>query len=263
MARGPLPDDVSDSRITELDDGFSRLGDTDTPYTLVSGQEKRDKAITIHNERSVSDQNTDERTNEPVTRDLEQWQNNLWKYDFPFVDTVPHSRQVERATLIADLAFDLGYLDEISDGVDFDDPHVRGRFWQHPPEIELRANPDDFLGFRKGPALAHELGHAFYAGIGLGSTFADTATDIFRTTKQEEHARSLAVRLHGPFIDAPPGLQDHREHPRELFADVFAARVIEPEAARRNGPAAVKRVEAILKEQAPQYPFIVLSDAHN
>lgn len=255
MARGPLPDELSTSRVTKLDDGFVRLGDEDTPYTLIGGREKRDRATTIHNERSQTDQDTDERTNEPVTRNIERWQNNVWEYDFPFVDTIPHSRLVKRAENIAERAVGLEYVDVIRYDVDFDDPHVRGRFWLSPPAIELCTNPNDFLGYRKGPALAHEVGHAFYTGIELGGTFADTTIDIFRTTTQEEHARKLAVRLHGPFVDAPPGLQDSREHPRELFADVFAARVIEPQAAARIGPAAVNRIEEILKNNLSESPF--------
>lgn len=238
MSRGPpLPLDASDPRIEKLDDGFTRLGGEDTPYTLIEGADRREKAAEIHADRPSSDQEVDEKTNEPVVRDVDEWAADLWELDFPFVDTIPHEEQRERAGKVADLAFELGYLEDVTHGVAFANSQRRGKFWQGPPEIETRADPDDFLGFRKGPALAHELGHAFYTGAGLNREFHDASSLVFETDQQERGARQLSVRLHGPFSDAPQGLIDEREHPTELFADVFAARVIEPEAARREGRA--------------------------
>jgi hypothetical protein len=259
MSRGPpLPHDHSDPRLVELADGFTRLGHEDTPYTLLNGHDTRERAAAIHAERPSSDQQTDEKTNEPVTRDVDIWTANLWDYDVPFVDTIPHAEQLARAETIADLAFDLGYIVDITHGVAFDHPQRRGRFWENPDEIETRADPADFLGFRKGPALAHELGHAFYKGAGLAREFYDASSTLFDTDEQEADARALSVRLHGPFADAPPGFRDEREHPTELFADVFAARVIEPAAARRVGPTAVDRIESLLDESIHQSPFELL-----
>lgn len=259
MSRGPpLPLDSSDPRIDDLDDGFTRLGDEDTPYTLIDGEEQREAAAVIHADRPSSDQEVDEKTNEPVTRDVDEWASNLWDLDFPFVDTIPHDEQFARAQQVADLAFYLGYLEAVTHGVEFSNPQRRGKFWQQPSEIETRADPDDFLGFRKGPALAHELGHAFYTGAGLDREFHDARSRVFETDQQEREARHLSVRLHGPFSDAPPGFMDERKHPTELFADVFAARVIEPEAARREGPAAVGRVESLLSSSSRRSPFDVV-----
>jgi hypothetical protein len=259
MSRGPpLPLDASDSRIEKLDDGFTRLGDEDTPYTLIGGTERREEAADIHADRPSSDQEVDEKTNEPVVRDVEKWAGDLWELDFPFVDTIPHDDQLARAQRVADLAFELGYLDDATHGVKFTNPQRRGKFWQRPPEIETRADPDDFLGFRKGPALAHELGHAFYTGADLDREFHDARSLVFETEEQEREARQISVRLHGPFSDAPPGFMDEREHPTELFADVFAARVIEPEAARREGPTAVDRVEALLASTSRRSPFDIV-----
>lgn len=259
MMRGPpLSLDESSTQIKELDDGFVRLGDTDTPYTLVYGDEKRKRAAAIHAERSDSDRMTDERTNESITRELGIWEDDPWEYDFPFIDTVPHEKQFDRAKIVADLAFELGYIVDITFEVDFDNPKRRGRFWGHPNEIEIRADPDDFLGFRKGPALAHELGHAFYSGSGLDCGFHNTSSTIFETDQEEAHARKLSTRLHGPFAESPPGFMDEREHPTELFADVFAARVIEPAAARRVGPSAVDRIESLLDQIPQRSPFDVI-----
>jgi hypothetical protein len=259
MSRGPpLSLDISNTHIRELDDGFVRLGDTDTPYTLLDGDEKRKRAATIHAERSDSDRMMDEKTNEPITRELDLWKDDPWMYDFPFIDTIPHEEQLDRAKIVADLAFDLEYIVDITHEVDFDNPERRGRFWENPNEIETRADPDDFLGFRKGPALAHELGHAFYSGSGLDCEFHDASVTVFETNQEEAHARKLSIRLHGPFADSPPGFVDEREHPTELFADVFAARVIEPETARRVGPKAVDRIESLLDAIPRRSPFDVV-----
>lgn len=255
MSRGPsLPLDVSDPRIETLDDGFTRLGDEDTPYTLIDGADRREEAAEIHADRPSSDQEVDEKTNEPVVRDVDEWAADLWELDFPFVDTIPHDDQRERAEKVANLAFELGYLEDVTHGVAFDNPQRRGRFWQGPPEIETGADPDDFLGFREGPALAHELGHAFYTGAGLDREFHDARSLLFETDQQEHDARHLSVRLHGPFSDAPRGFIDEREHPTELFADLFTARVIEPEASR-EGRAAVDRVESLVSSASHQSPL--------
>ena len=72
-----------------LADGFERLGSDDTPFTPRRGEEKRDRAATIHHQRDTDERMDDERSNEPISRDVSEWEQNLLAFDFPFVDTIP------------------------------------------------------------------------------------------------------------------------------------------------------------------------------
>lgn len=154
--------DRKDARVQDLADGFERLGDQDTPFTLRGGGTKRDRAQTLHNDREQSVQQMDEESNEPVTRDLAKWRAEMEQFDFPFVDTIPIAEHRRRADQVADVALDEEVVDRIDRDVDFADPTIRGKYWRGVKLIEVTAEPDDFPGFREGIVLAHELGHAFY-----------------------------------------------------------------------------------------------------
>lgn len=248
METGPdIFSDTPDERVEQLADGFERLGDTDTPYTLRAGAAQRAEARHIHEQRSVSDQALDEQSNEPVTRDIDEWNEDIWACDFPGVDTIPAEIQRKRVEHIAAGAQKCGFVTTITHGVEFNDPNVRGRFWYGVKEIETRAEPTDFPGYRKEPALAHELGHAVYHGMMPSLGYHETPQSLFDADTQRSEARSLSERLHGPISEpALPGISNYRTDDEELFAEVFACRVIEPEAAQRIGPAAVDRVEELL-----------------
>lgn len=156
--------------------------------------------------------------------------------------------QNERGDRVATIARECGYITDITHDIEFDDPRVRGRFWYGIKEIEIRTDPADFPGYRTGPALAHELGHAVYHGMTRPVEYHETPPPIFETDSQRVEARTLSERLHGPIYEPDaPGISNYRTDDEELFAEVFACRIIEPEAARRIGPGAVDRIEELLE----------------
>lgn len=247
MSRFPSPmtaDRIGD-RIHELPDGFERLGDQDTPFTLRGGGATRDRAQELHIQRNEAVQIRDEDSNEPITRDLDQWQADMDRFDFPFVDTISFSDHRKRAIQVANVAIDYGFVARVDREVEFDTETIRGRFWRGIQLIEIGTNPDDFPGFREGVVLAHELGHAFYDAWTPDSGIEDTPI-LFQTTEQQEQARRLSERLHGPMIEPDGNIVDYRMgDDEELAAAVFASRIIEPMAAQRIAPDAVRRLETV------------------
>lgn len=250
MSRFPSPAmaESFDERIQELADGFERLGERDTPFTLRKGEEKRDRAQRLHDDREEAVRKRDEESNEPVTRDLNEWNEDMIEFDFPFVDTIPLSEQRRRANQVADLATAQNFVDQIDRDVDFQKGTVRGKYWRGVKLIEIGTDPDDFPGFRAGIVLAHELGHAFYDAWSPDSGIEDEPF-LFRTADEKEQARELSERLHGPMIEAQGPFVDYRKgSDEELAAAVFASRIIEPRAAQRIAPDAVRRVEETFGE---------------
>jgi len=66
MSRFPSPTlvDRIDERVQELEDGFVRLGDEDTPFTLREGGESVEQARQLHSEReNPTESGTRNRTN--------------------------------------------------------------------------------------------------------------------------------------------------------------------------------------------------------
>lgn len=96
--------DRIDDRVQELGDGFVRLGEEDTPFTLREGGESLGNARQLHSERDESERERDEESNEPLTRFLPEWQEDMIGLDFPFVDTIPLNEQRRRANQVAELA---------------------------------------------------------------------------------------------------------------------------------------------------------------
>ena len=247
MSRFPSPTlaDRIDDRIQELDDGFVRLGDEDTPFTLREGGEPLEQARQLHSERDESERERDEESNEPVSRALSEWRENMMELDFPFVDTIPIDEQRRRANQVAELATDEGYIDSVNRDVAFEDETVRGKYWRGINLIEIGTDPDDFPGFRTGIVLAHEVGHAFYDAWSPDSGIEEQPR-LFQTADEKEQARRLSERLHGPMIETGGPFVDYRKgSDEELAAAVFASRIIEPTAAQRIAPHAVRRLENV------------------
>jgi hypothetical protein len=250
MSRFPSPAhaDRIDERIQTLDDGFERLGDEDTPFTLRKGGESLEKAKQLHSEREVSERKRDEESNEPVTRMLSEWRADMMGLDFPLVDTIPLDEQRNRANQVAELAVEEGFVDQIDRNVAFRDETVRGKYWRGIKLIEIGADPEDFPGFREGIVLAHELGHAFYGAWSPDSGIEEQPR-LFQSETQKTQARALSERLHGPFIETDGPFVDYRQgSDEELAAAVFASRIIEPMAAQRIAPDAVQRLEEVYGE---------------
>jgi hypothetical protein len=151
MSRFPSPAhaDRIDERIQALDDGFERLGDEDTPFTLRKGEESLEKAKQLHSEREVSERKRDEESNEPVTRMLSEWRADMMGLDFPLVDTIPIDEQRNRANQVAELAVEEGFVDQIDRNVEFRDETVRGKYWHGVQLIEIGVDFEDFLVFER------------------------------------------------------------------------------------------------------------------
>lgn len=245
MSRFPSPAHAEriDERIQQLDDGFERFGDRDTPFTLRKGGKSLERAKQLHSERKPSEQRRDEESNEPVTRILSEWRADMMGLDFPFVDTIPIDEQRNRANQVAELAVEEGFVDRIDRNVEFRDGTVRGKYWRGVQLIEIGTDPEDFPGFREGTVLAHELGHAFYEAWSPDSGIEEQPR-LFQSAVEKTQARAISERLHGPFVETGGPFVDYRQgSDEELAAAVFASRIIEPMAAQRIAPEAVRRLE--------------------
>lgn len=250
MSRFPSPAYAEriDERIQQLDDGFERLGDQDTPFTLRKGGESLERAKQLHSDREPSERRRDEGSNEPVTRALSEWRTDMMGLDFPFVDTIPIAEQRKRANRVAKIALEEDFIDRLDRDVDFRDETVRGKHWRGVGLIEIGTNPEDFPGFREGIVLAHEPGHAFYEAWSPDSGIEEQP-QLFQSEAQQTQTRIISERLHGPFIETEGPFVDYRQgSDEELAAAVFASRIIEPMAAQRIAPDAVRRLEEAFGE---------------
>lgn len=247
MSRFPSPTlaDRIDDRVQELGDGFVRLGEEDTPFTLREGGDSLETARQLHSERDESERERDEESNEPLTRTLPEWRADMRGLDFPFVDTIPLDEQRRRADRVAELATTENVVERIDREVEFQDETVRGKYWRGIQLIEIGTESDDFPGFQAGVVLAHEVGHAFYEAWSPDSGIEEQPR-LFRTTDEKEQARAVSERLHGPLIETDGPFVDYRKgSDEELAAAVFASRIIEPMAAQRIAPDAVRRLEDV------------------
>lgn len=186
MSRFPSPAHAEriDDRIQKLDDGFERLGEQDTPFTLRKGGKSLERAKALHSDRDV----------------------------------------------------------------EFRDKTIRGKYWRGVQLIEIGTDEEDFPGFREGIVLAHELGHAFYDAWSPDSGIEE-ASRLFTSETEQAQARAISERLHGPFIETDGPFADYRAgSDEELAAAVFASRIIEPMAAQRIAPDAVRRLEEVFGE---------------
>ena len=165
--------------------------------------------------------------------------------DFPFVDTIPLDEQRSRANQVAELATDEDVVDRIDRDVAFQSNTVRGKYWRGVGLIEIGTDSDDFPGFQAGVVLAHEVGHAFYDAWSPDSGIEEHP-QLFRTTDETEQAVALSKRLHGPMAETDGPFVDYRKgSDGELAAAVFASRIIEPTAAQRIAPDAIRRLEEV------------------
>ena len=249
--------DYSKGQVWSIDHGFERLGKMPSPFTLLGG-DKRPEAEEIHSERPKSEQQADEDSNEPVTTELGEWEGDLEGLDYPGVDTVPHEKLLNRAQEVLASAEGLGFVNTVEMPADIYNPKCKGEFKKVPKKIRVDTESDDFLGYRQGPVLAHETGHAFDVGVGNHGELAgydEREREVFDTQEALQQARKISERLRGTI---PSGIGDYtsyREDREELFADVFASIVIEPEAAVREGPEAVRCVRENLENYLEDPPF--------
>jgi hypothetical protein len=92
------------------------------------------------------------------------------------------------------------------------------------------------------------LGHAFYDAWSPDSGIEE-ASRLFASETEQTQARAISERLHGPFIETDGPFADYRAgSDEELAAAVFGSRIVEPMAAQRIAPDAVRRLEEVFGE---------------
>jgi hypothetical protein len=249
--------DYSKGQVWSIDHGFKRLGKMSTPFTLLGG-DKRPEAEEIHSDRPKSEQQADEDSNEPVTTELGEWEGDLEGLDYPGVDTIPYEKLLKRAQEVLAAAEALDFVNTVEMPADIYDPQCKGEFKKVPKKIRVDTDPDDFLGYRQGPVLAHETGHAFDVGVGNHGELAgydEREREVFDTQEALQQARKISERLRGTIPSGVGDYTSYREGREELFADVFASMVIEPEAAVRVAPDAVRCVRENLETHLNDPPF--------
>jgi len=247
----------SRGQIWPIEHGFRRLGKMSSPFTLLGGDE-RSEAEEIHSNRPKSEQEADESSNEPVTTDLDEWKTKLGELDYPNVDTVPHETLLRRAQKALSVGEEHGFVNTVDSQADIYDPKCKGEFKKVPKKIRVDTESDEFLGYRQGPVLAHETGHAFDVGVGNHGDLAgyeERKQEVFNTQTALQEARQISERLRGTIPNGVGDYASYRDGREELFADVFAAMVIEPEAAVRVAPEATSCVRENLVNQLGESPF--------
>lgn len=228
---------------------FEQLGSRTSPFTVRGGEEDKERARAVHTSRPPSEQTADESSNEPIELEVAVWEDEVDALDFPATDTIPHEELLNRAESVAEAAREQLFLDSIERDADFDEEGVLGQFKPPVRRIELDTLSDSFLACRTAPVLAHEVGHAFHVGVSKSNERPgfDSGTDsVFETEDQRQDAIDISERMRGTIPRRDGAARSYRLEEEELFADVFASYVIEPEAARRTGPEAVAWVESYL-----------------
>lgn len=222
----------------------------------VTGKDKQ-RAIEEMADRSPAEREADRSFNAPLTLDFEYWQENSNQVDYPGVDTVPRGRKRERALGRVDRAVDEGAIREFRATESGSSSFVGGL-----NRMTLGANPDPESTF------AHELGHAVDSAVSDPLEDEKTSQTLFQSEESKEQAETLLERRRNenaedvrnlysvdPFDDADEddeigqALSGSKDYPfeEELFADVFASMAVEPRAARREAPDAVREVEEELR----------------
>lgn len=222
----------------------------------VTGEDK-EEALEHMAERSPEERQTDRQFNAPVTLDVDYWKANSNEVDYPGVDTVPRSRRRKRAFDRLDNVVDDGAIREFSTVESGSSSFVSGL-----KQLTLGSDDDPEGTF------AHEMGHAVDSAISDPLDDAKASHGMFQSEEAEKQAERLAERRRNeniedtrrlyetdPFEDDEDddgiigALSGAKDYPfeEELFADVFASMAVEPRAARREAPAAVKEVEERLR----------------
>ena len=233
-----------ENNLVELDDGFQRYGNKDSPFLLRGGKEKRKEASRFHQERDENERKYDERKHQPITRDLAEWKTDADELDFPHVDTIPHRTLKQRAEEAAELCEATGLVQRIEQDSEISKETVYGQYHSGVNKILLDIADPPFLACRYGPVLAHEVGHAIYDELQPGSGI-HPKVDVFDTDEERQEAEKLKRRLNGPSESYhTEGLSNTSE--AELFAYVFESICIEPEAAFREAQNAAARVDQLL-----------------
>ena len=243
-------DNFDSDQIVDLDDGFQRLGDQESPFTLRPHPDKeipkQQHAQEIHDQRPKAERLRDEARHEPITRDLDEWRNNKNTRDFPGVDTVAPELRQQRAKAAEEVARSSFGLQSVERNVDFADSDVRGRYFRGVGKIETNTADDDFPGWGKAATLAHEVGHAVDDNVEVKTGFASERGEVFNTEQQKQEAEQLSERVRGSIPEPDePRFKSYRRKTKEKTADTFVSMVIEPERSEEVAPDATNQVESV------------------
>lgn len=137
--------------VKTLDNGLERLGSEDTPFTLREPPggprpEIIQRAVAIHTDRPIKARRRDELTNDQLTLDIDRWEENKDRLDFPGVDTIQETVRQQRADAAAEIAQTLAGIGTINRGVQFEDSAVRGKYFRGDGPIEIGTSETDFPG---------------------------------------------------------------------------------------------------------------------
>jgi len=234
---------------------------------VIVNEDELEKAREFHKKRSSRSKSVDEKHLAPTTNDYDKWKENPNRLDFPTVDTINEETLAERRQQVEEKALEQGVVDEIKKT---SQEKTRGKF--SPSENSLYGEGDNVvglqknLGSRKDFVVPHEIGHAVdYVEDEERDGFV--ISDEFRRANNKERADKLegfdddmqpifpeegleTEKIRDELIDVSEtvrgrtaGNESYRESEEELFADVFASMAVEPRAARREAPDAVREVE--------------------
>lgn len=228
----------------------------------VEGQDKQE-AISEMADRSPAERRTDRRFNAPITLDVEYWKENKDQVDYPGVDTIPRSVARDRAVS------KLGRAEKKDTILSIDDTDTSGSSFNR---ATRRLEIGDSGAERPEGVLAHELGHAVDEEItdrgddprsesifsDEGRQQADRLVERRRGADAESVERQYAVN---PFDGIEEGafadVDTTYDFDQERFADVFASMTVEPRAAKREAPQAVREIKDELSGSGflPGSPF--------
>lgn len=219
----------------------------------VTGDDK-DEAIETMAERSPQERQTDRAFNAPVTLDVDYWQRHPNEVDYPGVDTIPRGRKRERAVDRLERGVDEGLIREFQTVESGTSSFVGGL-----KRLSLGSDDDPEGTF------AHEFGHAVDSAISDVHEEQKESHEMFQDEETRRQAETLLERRRNeavedvrhlyetdPFEDEDEdedsilgALSGQKDYPfeEELFADVYASMAVEPRAAKREAPDAVREVE--------------------
>lgn len=240
----------------------SRGRDPETPFRSRAKPHLRERAESVHEERSGAARTADAQFNAPIAPDYQTWRRSPNRYDIPGVDTIPSAVMKRRSASFIERLQEAGAIERMEEQDPEEMGSTKASFLASERRIQVRSDLEDDASFpteARAFTLAHEGGHAFDRAVGeredlrfqqlgwslVGKHHMDKFTEEARWDVDEELGESfvtLSERARGEIEDL---LKPYRGRVGELFADAVALSVLEPRAARREAP---KAFDAIQRE---------------
>lgn len=226
----------------ELENGLTRYGvqSERSPFLFRGQSNLPEEALDEHKARAEDVRILDEQGNEPIVESVEEWKANPREVDFPFVDTIPLERYLERSLTELQRAKAADVVDEL---VYVNREWANGEHKNGTIELDCVDKLSQFPFERTCVVLAHEIGHAVYSAYipDIGTNPEKEKPLVFTTDREQTHVQALSQRMRGRIPDdatlmSPPIYDDaaYRLLEEELFADAYCSRVLEPSAIYRE-----------------------------